>query len=136
MALIGKAGMHYVLMITTRGPCFTLLSELQQILPAASPLTCLFPVSPLRDNVIYLRAAQDQSLASIKDLKQRPDDVVLSRAHSLQPRILLPNSSELKVIFKTIIFQLSAFLGHFFEQQKSLCMEIFSQLFYHVQLDN
>lgn len=64
--------MHYVLMTTTRGPFSTLLSEPGQILPAASPLTCLFPVSPLRDNVIYLREAQAQSLASIKDLKQRP----------------------------------------------------------------
>lgn len=91
--------MHYVLMITTRGPSFTLLSELQQILPAASSLTCLFPVRPLRDNVIYLRAAQDQSLASVKDLKQRPDSV-LSRTHRLQPRISLPNSSELKFLLE------------------------------------
>lgn len=68
--------MHYVLMTTTRGPFSTLLSEPEQILPAASPLTCLFPVSPLRDNVIYLREAQAQSLASIKDLKQRPDNVL------------------------------------------------------------
>lgn len=86
--------MHYVLMIATRGPCLTLLSELQQILPAASPLTCLFPVSLLRDNAIYLKAAQDQSLASITDLKQRPDDV-LAKVQSLQPRILFPNSSEI-----------------------------------------
>lgn len=63
--------MHYVLMTTTRGPCFPLLSEPKQILPAASPLTCLFPVSPLRDNVIYLGKAQAQSLAFIKDLKGR-----------------------------------------------------------------
>lgn len=98
-ALVGEAGMYYVLMITTRGPSFTLLSELQQILPAASPLTCLFPVRPLRDNVIYLRAAQDQSLASVKNLKQRPDGV-LSRACRLQPRISLPNSSELKLSLK------------------------------------
>lgn len=68
--------MHYVLMTTTRGPFSTLLSEPKQILPTASPLTCLFPVSPLRDNVIYLREAQAQSLASIKDLKQRPDNVL------------------------------------------------------------
>lgn len=95
--------MHYVLMIATRGPRFTLLSERQQILPAASPLTCLFPVRPLRDNVIYLRAAQDQSLASVKDLKQRPDGV-LSRAGRLQPRISLPNSSELKLSLKRVIF--------------------------------
>lgn len=46
--LPGKAEMHYVLMITTRGPRLTLLSELQQILPAASPLTGLFPVSLLK----------------------------------------------------------------------------------------
>lgn len=58
--------MHYVLMTTTRGPFLTLLSEPEQIFPAASPLTCLLPVSPLRDNVIYLREAQAQSLASIK----------------------------------------------------------------------
>lgn len=68
--------MHYVLMTTTRGPFFTLLSEPKQILPAVSPLTCLFPVSPLRDNVIYLWEAQAQSLASIKDLKQRLDNVL------------------------------------------------------------
>lgn len=80
--------MHCLLMITTRGPCLTLLSELQQILPAASPLTCLFPVSLLRDNVIYLKGAQDQSLASITDFKQRPDDV-LSKVHDQQSRILL-----------------------------------------------
>lgn len=67
--------MHYVLMTTSRGPFSTLLSEPEQILPAASPLTCLFPVSPLGDNVIYLGEAQAQSLASIKDLKQRPDNV-------------------------------------------------------------
>lgn len=107
--------MHSVLMITTRGPSFTLLSELQQILPAAPPLTCLFPVRPLRDNVIYLRAAQDQSLASVKDLKQRPDGV-LSRAHRLQPRISLPNSLE-QLIFKRVIFSLSTILEHFSEQQ-------------------
>lgn len=67
--------MHYVLMTTTGGPFLTLLSEPEQIFPAALPLTCLLPVSPLRDNVIYLREAQAQSLASIKDLKQRPDTV-------------------------------------------------------------
>lgn len=78
--------MHYVLMTTTRGPFSTLLSELEQILPAASPLTCLFPVSPLRDNVIYLREAQAQLLASIKDLKQRPDNVL--------PRALTKNQNQ------------------------------------------
>ena len=66
----------HVLMTTTRGSFYTFFSEPRHILPAASPLTCLFPVSPLRDNVIYLKEAQAQSLASIKDLKQRPDNAL------------------------------------------------------------
>lgn len=85
--------MHYVLMTTTRGPFSTLLSEPEQILPAASPLTCLFPVSPLRDNVIYLREAQAQLLASIKDLKQRPGNV-LPRALTKNQN---PKASHLKI---------------------------------------
>lgn len=82
--------MHYVLMTTTRGPFSTLLSEAEQILPAASPLTCLFPVSPLRDNVIYLGKAQAQSLASIKDFKQRLDNVlprVLTKPRTKNPGV-------------------------------------------------
>lgn len=87
--------MHYVLMTTTRGPFPTLLSKPEQLLPAASPLTCLFPVSPLRDNVIYLREAPAQSLASMKDLKQRQDNVLpkaLTKTRNPHPH---PQTSQL-----------------------------------------
>lgn len=96
-------------MTTTRGPFSALLSEPKQILPAASPLTCLFPVSPLRDNVIYLREAQAQSLASIRDLKQRRIMFYPGLLLQPEPRSLASKSQGLKkvIIVKRIYSLLS-----------------------------
>lgn len=82
-------------MTTTRGPFLDASVRTEQTLPAASPLTCLFPVSPLRDSVLYLREAQVQSLASIKDLKQRLENV-LPRALT-KPRIPASEVKDSKV---------------------------------------